>query len=337
MPLATHGLLATDNIHQARDHLSSLFWPHRLKLARPRAPVSFRHNRADLGSVSLNALQYGSEVIIEARPSDLAYLVKFTLAGASELSQDRDCAYSRAGMVCVMNPTRRLKVHLSEDHNQLTLRVDGDTVRKFLEFELGTNVNRPVEFLPGAFDYSSAAPGLGRIVRTLCSDLDADVNGFSHPRVSKQLEQTLIGLMLSEIPHTYSSLLQRSSAAPVPAHMARAIDYIHACACSDISLEDLVRVSGSSARALQAGFRRHVNMTPMSYLRNHRLELARLKLERALDEGLQVADVAYECGFTHLSRFAAYYRAKFGEMPSTARARGHRRMRSNVNCTVSHS
>jgi transcriptional regulator GlxA family with amidase domain len=56
-------------------------------------------------------------------------------------------------------------------------------------------------------------------------------------------------------------------------------------------------------------------MSPMQYLRATRLEHARELLRRSQPER-RIADVALDCGFTHLGRFAIAYREKFGESPS---------------------
>jgi transcriptional regulator GlxA family with amidase domain len=83
-----------------------------------------------------------------------------------------------------------------------------------------------------------------------------------------------------------------------------------------IHLEDLAGVAGVSARALQLAFRRFRETTPMAYLRVLRLELARRELAQAARNGSCVAAVANACGFGHLSRFAAEYKARFNESPA---------------------
>ncbi|MFG2235834.1 helix-turn-helix domain-containing protein [Streptomyces sp. NPDC048723] len=70
-------------------------------------------------------------------------------------------------------------------------------------------------------------------------------------------------------------------------------------------------------RSLREGFRRHLDTTPLAYLRSVRLSLVRRDLVavaegRALDN---VTDVALRWGFTHLARFSGYYREAYGETP----------------------
>ena len=85
----------------------------------------------------------------------------------------------------------------------------------------------------------------------------------------------------------------------------------------------LARSVGISARALQDGFRQHLGLSPLQYLRAVRLRAVRDEL-LALDaeDSTTVADVATRWGFTHLGRFAQYYRDRYGEPPSRT-LRGH--------------
>ncbi|MGI9571583.1 MAG: helix-turn-helix domain-containing protein [Desulfobulbia bacterium] len=47
-----------------------------------------------------------------------------------------------------------------------------------------------------------------------------------------------------------------------------------------------------------------------------RLQAARLKFHESHTRGQNVSDISYECGFTHLGRFAEQYRRWCGDLPS---------------------
>jgi AraC-like DNA-binding protein len=73
-----------------------------------------------------------------------------------------------------------------------------------------------------------------------------------------------------------------------------------------------------SERSLHAAFRRQLGTSPMSYVRHRRLDDAHDELLRVdPTAGVKVTDVALRHGFTHTGRFAAAYRQRFGESPST--------------------
>ncbi|MEX1147182.1 MAG: helix-turn-helix domain-containing protein, partial [Sphingomonadales bacterium] len=58
-------------------------------------------------------------------------------------------------------------------------------------------------------------------------------------------------------------------------------------------------------------------------LRDLRLDHAYAELSRSTRTGCTVTEVAMAAGFTHLSKFAAYYKARFGESPSDTARRGY--------------
>ncbi|MFM8890856.1 MAG: AraC family transcriptional regulator [Planctomycetia bacterium] len=81
-----------------------------------------------------------------------------------------------------------------------------------------------------------------------------------------------------------------------------------------LRITELAERSGVSSRSVERAFLR-TGCTPLQYLRGVRLELARRMLADPAPLAT-VADAAIAAGFTHLGRFAAAYRRRFGELPS---------------------
>ena len=91
-------------------------------------------------------------------------------------------------------------------------------------------------------------------------------------------------------------------------------DYIEANLTSRITLTDLERVSGLSARRLQYAFRATFDKTPGQWVTERRLDAVRKQI-LAAPEGATVTWIAGEY-FSHLGEFARLYRERFGELPS---------------------
>jgi transcriptional regulator GlxA family with amidase domain len=72
-------------------------------------------------------------------------------------------------------------------------------------------------------------------------------------------------------------------------------------------------------RTLALLFRRYRDLSPIEVLRNMRLDAAHAQLAR--QDGASVTQIALNCGFSHLSRFAACYRERFGKLPREQIAR----------------
>ena len=107
-----------------------------------------------------------------------------------------------------------------------------------------------------------------------------------------------------------------------PGTLRRAIAFIEASPDADISISDIARAACVTPRAVQLAFRRHLDTTPLAYLRRVRLHHAHQDLAQASrGDGTTVTTVAYRWGFTRLSRFAAAYRAAYGFSPSDTLSR----------------
>jgi transcriptional regulator GlxA family with amidase domain len=152
----------------------------------------------------------------------------------------------------------------------------------------------------------------------LCDDLGSESRDLSHPLVADRVASGLVSLLLASMPHNRSRAIEAAADRPVAPFFVRRVEkFIEEHARDPIGLADLIGIAGVSTRALQMGFRRCRDMSPMGYLRAMRLELARAELANAGRQGgASVAAVANACGFGHLGRFARDYQTRFGESPS---------------------
>jgi len=101
-----------------------------------------------------------------------------------------------------------------------------------------------------------------------------------------------------------------------PATLRRAIAFIDEHAHDDIAGAEIAAAAGVTIRAVQLAFRRHLDTTPLGYLRRVRLDYAHRQLAAADPRHESVTAVAYRWGFANSSRFAAYYRQTYGVLPS---------------------
>ncbi len=106
----------------------------------------------------------------------------------------------------------------------------------------------------------------------------------------------------------------------------RAETYLKAHLDTPVALPDLCRVVGGSERGLREAFYDVHGMGPKRWVLAERLKTARRALICSRADSTTVTFVATASGFHELGRFAAMYRAAFGEAPSaTLRGRSHGR------------
>lgn len=104
---------------------------------------------------------------------------------------------------------------------------------------------------------------------------------------------------------------------PPHKHKARVTDGVCDVLLSNLgkrwTLTDMEQISGLSARSLQYAFKSRFECSPMDWLREQRLQLARRRLLQS--DFKTVTQLALECGFGNASQFAAFYKTRFGVTP----------------------
>ncbi len=101
-----------------------------------------------------------------------------------------------------------------------------------------------------------------------------------------------------------------------PALLRRAVAYIESHVEADIALADIAASVHVTPRALQYMFRRHMDTTPMEFLRTVRLDHAHRQLLASEPDTTTIQTVAAHWGFGHTGRFASMYRKTYGRNPS---------------------
>lgn len=318
LPLSRCGMLRSDDIDRVHSHMSEMFCPHDLQIEGGLPPIAFRHHQVALGGMTFNALDYGNpygRVVVTIPPMEQIYLVQISLSGEAEITQGNDKFVLRQGELCVLGFDQAVRQTLPKGYKHFTIKIPRVEMERLLAEDLGLRPGdlhffaRPVRLHPEAASFA-------HMIRTVCDDIDQGHTSFMHPRTCASIEEALERLLLASVPHSHSDVYNRSESSAAPFYVRRAEEYIRAHAHEPVSLGDLIEASGVSARSLHAGFRRFRDVTPMGYLKNYRLSLARAVLKRGLDDGVSVTEAALGSGFNHLSKFARDYFERYGERPS---------------------
>jgi len=115
----------------------------------------------------------------------------------------------------------------------------------------------------------------------------------------------------------------RSDERALPRDLVRALSWLRANLHEPVRLDALAEVAGVRPRTLEKHFREFLRCTPLGWVRQVRLDRARQQLLTPGPDAT-VTSVALATGHGQLGRFAARYRAQFGELPAHTlkRARG---------------
>src|SRR5215471_7250394 len=320
--LPRQALFRTRDLEHGRAHMNvALGGEHSVSYLSRERRLDFRHRQAKIGCIAVHSLQYGAGVVISDALLPNCYLLQFTLVGECDVWQGTHSPLP-AGSVAIINPGRAFKKAWLPGTRQLLVGIDKQLVEREFHAWTGADDGRGIAFDVPPIDDAAKVGTLTRYVRMLCDDLRNEASDLSHPLVADRVASGLVSLLLASMPHNKTRAIEAAGQATAPFFVRRVEQFIEEHARDAIALADLTGAAGISTRALQTGFRRFRNTTPMAYLRSIRLELARAELAKAGRLGSSVAAVAHASGLAHLGRFARDYQARFGELPSETLYRG---------------
>jgi AraC-like DNA-binding protein len=316
--LAGFARVTTDDVDEAAEQIGRIFCPHDLKPARARAAgFSARHNCAAFDGFSINYVAYGGSVSIDPGCLDRFFLVQVPLTGTARIragAGEFDAMPQRtASLLSPTIPTRMMW----SDCAQAILLLDRRMVEQRAA-ALSGRVAGTVEFDP-VIDLDAPS---GRALRTSLAELMTlaeclGPSGRLPPVATADWREVLLDQLLNGQRHGQSDAIRTFSgqAERLPRALRAARDYLADNAGEPLDLAQLACASGIGIRALQLGFRRHFGLSISEMLLDMRLADLHARLAQAAP-GVSITDIAFDLGFTHLSRMAGAYREKFGETPS---------------------
>jgi AraC-like DNA-binding protein len=187
-------------------------------------------------------------------------------------------------------------------------------VRAFLGSEMGN----PSHTLWGkpAVEHLTRLRGLQYELNRMIASGEAPLQ---NPEVIRSLEQTLTASMVA-------CLAGRTDISRAPGWlrhqqiMRRFSDWLDTNSDRAVYIKEVCTALDVSAATLRRCCEEHLRMSPMQYLWQRRMNLARRELQQR-NLRTSVTTAAMNFGFWHLGRFADEYRSLFGESPSSTLAR----------------
>ncbi|MFI7602496.1 AraC family transcriptional regulator [Actinoplanes sp. NPDC049681] len=308
---------ASGDVDQARAFLGRFYYSSSVDVLSWKRSWQSRFEVSPSDALTLGDLQFGTDV--KVRFGELgAYHVSLPMMGSLTWRQGGSAPLKATPRTAaVFQPVG--DAHLEKwdgDCRLLAVKID----RSALEHELGrmldSAVRSPVTLAP-TIDITRG-PGASwlRLVRLTTADAGHPQGLIHHPVVGARLREALVAGLLGAADHPYRDRLERMNpATAAPRAIRRVIEAMQADPAKPFTVADLAAIARVSIRGLQQSFRRYVGMSPMTYLRHVRLARVHEHLRQSDPALHTVTETAYRYGFTHMGRFAAEYRTRYGVSP----------------------
>ncbi|HXE17658.1 MAG TPA: AraC family transcriptional regulator [Stellaceae bacterium] len=269
-----------------------------------------------LPSTDLWFCSYGLPITLKFAESDF-FRVQFHRKGVGATSISNERLAVTATQSCITS--RSAEVDFGLDFEQFAWRLPRPIVHQKMAALIGRPVNQPVEF-DYLLDMSKPqSMALREIFNSLIFNIDAATSNFAKI-VLPELENALVTSLLATAQHNYRGQLDGPVSGAAPWQVSRAESYIEAHWNEPIMIEDLVSVTGVSARSIFRAFKKSRGYSPFQFVKEIRLTEARRMLNSD-NPSLTVTEVAVACGFENLSRFSKDFSLAFGEPPSAVKNR----------------
>ncbi|MFB9061174.1 MULTISPECIES: AraC family transcriptional regulator [Sphingobium] len=308
--LRSHRVFESRDIDHTRDEISRILQPHVLN---PHGRWVEQHCYAEhlpIGNLGIGTIRFGNMHVHVPSIADY-HLAIICLDGHAQMAINQTDYRIGGKSGLLIAPGEEMKGTFSADCEQLFIRISSAAVRSH------TGIRDLVFKKEIDLSNTGLRPWLNQL-SLIASDVVTAELVRGHQIIAKEYERLLISLLLDGQPY----LEQRSGASAIaPASVRRAETFIHDNASESITLEDIAMAAQVPVRTLLDSFKRFRNVSPIRYLKDVRLDIAREKLRSG--EGVTASSVAFEAGFNHLGRFAGDYLRRFGEKPSdTLRGNG---------------
>jgi AraC-like DNA-binding protein len=303
-------------IDAAQAAVENSYFVAKMDLLDPAAGYEFGFDGVAVGSLRLGRVWYNAA--IEARFGELqnCYYLNFPAAGTMRATHRGQTVDVVAGHGAVYHPMGSAHVRTSGDFDSYAIRIDRDALRTALE----TLLDHPVRDAPDLdldLDLSrGAGASWSGLVAALTEGSARRDTLFSHQLLAAPLHDALITGLLHVAGHRWRAELESPAPSWAPRPVARAVQVMRDQPGFPHTPTTLAAAAGISVRALHQGFRRHLDSTPMNYLRQLRLQHAHDELTTNDARDTTVNQIAHRWGFPHQSRFAEIYQRRYGQTPS---------------------
>ena len=311
-------LSRADAVHEL---LSQRLSRHRFDCQRD-VVMDARIYSLDVGAIQVVDLQYGADVDVEAHIEEDYFLVHLALAGETTMSTKGQRHRLGPNELLISSPKTPLKVQMTAHCRHLAVRVPVSVCTDYIGQSLHIPVKRPLEFYAEQ-QGSRELPQVWRgMIAHMIDTLRVAPGVMSSRRLQHHYAELLAEVLLDNYSNSYSEQIALYGNDISPRHVRRAREIIHKSLEETIAIGQLAEQVGVSVRSLQNGFRQFLGVTPVEYVRRHRLEKLHDALSRN-DGQTSVTQLMLECGIVNFGRYAQYYRQQYGCLPSENLRRHH--------------
>ncbi|NMO52851.1 AraC family transcriptional regulator [Actinoplanes sp. TBRC 11911] len=272
------------------------FYPHTVNQLSGRQPFAADCQIVRAGPITVADATPGADIRMDFFEGRTGYHVNIPLSGGFR-ARHRGVDHAAAAQTAVVyRPDGEAVVtDWTAGTHLLAVKIDRAAVERTLDHTLLSQS----DMVTSSVDVRA---GHGRswlrLLRQLTTQLGDPDSVLHQPVAAAPFVETVLSGFLMIASPAYREALERPAEPARPAAVRDATDIIEAEAHLPLTTAEIARRCHVSVRTLQEGFRRHLGVAPMAYLRSVRLARAHAELSAADPARHTVGTIARRWGFT---------------------------------------
>jgi AraC-like DNA-binding protein len=315
--LANNEIFYTESVREAGSLLSQALAPGQITVHQDASGFAATMHGVRFRNVSMLYLDLHVRASLEIPLLGSYFGVHMPMNGRAQCHHGGHEFEANTISALVTSPGSALTMVFDEDSPQLLIRIEEPALVAYLTRLRGRRLSRRLTFHP-EFDLTTdVAVRWHAAVQLLHTEVYHAGSLVQLGHGISGIEELVMNSLLHVQPSNYHEEFIRPVSDPARRVVLEAISYIDAHLAETITMESIARNVHMSIRSIQQGFRDELGVSPMTYVRDRRLERVHAELADALpSDGVTVTDVATRWGFHHLGSFAVEYRKRWGVTPS---------------------
>ena len=326
--LEAYEVFSSGVIRDAEKGVEELLGRHRLTVqARDTAEFRASLHASRLRDITFGYLDYRVAVDVTCEtPIEDHFFVFMPTNGAGTFWVGDSAVESSTAKAFIAQPSEVLHFHFDVDSPHLFVRIARGLLERQLSRMLGRSLRSEIAFKFTLDQFSLISMRWLSAIQLLHEEI-------SHPTPLSKIETGLTSLedyiaatLLLVQPSNYSQALQSPGRTPASRTLRRAVNFIEGHLAEEMTISDLASAAGCSTRTLQASFASELGTSAVAFIRDLRLQRVHDELRDSSELAhyiVSVTEIARSWGFSHMGRFAAAYRSRYGENPSDTLARSY--------------
>ena len=293
-----------------------MFEKRRITLLEAGTDKTFRYSLFGFpSSFIISSFEQPSHLTESLEPLNSLIIATTNVGSMTDFTQTQPEKYY-PGEALIMSPGENVELLRSSNFSGLGVIILHEKLSEYFNEVYGIRIQKPIKFKRRIDMNSGTAKSLSNLVHFICLEAADESSALSLGMTKDDMENLMIKTIINCIPHSYSEQLEKTHPPGRPVYVRNVVDHVMSNLNKRITLDDLVNVSGVSARTLQLGFKDSFGVSPMTFVRDVRLKRSHEQLLRAAPGSTSIAEVAEAWQFQHHSQFSKIYQKRFGELPS---------------------